>query len=36
MGVRCVVFDIDGMLFEFCYEFFRYLKKIKKKNFMFS
>ena len=24
MGVCCIVFDIDGMLFEFCYEFFFY------------
>ena len=24
MGVCCIVFDIDGMLFEFFYEFFKY------------
>ena len=28
MGVCCIVFDIDGMLFDFLYEFFL--------NFMFS
>ena len=42
MGVCCIVFDIDGMLFEFCiHVFFLILKNIKFKffffqNFMFS
>ena len=38
MGVCCIVFDIDGMLFEFFMNFFRYLKKLnlKKKFFKIS
>ena len=40
MGVCCIVFDIDGMLFEFFYEFLKYLKKKFEffflQNFMFS
>ena len=38
MGVCCIVFDIDGMLFEFFMNFFN-IEKFKKKffqNFMFS
>ena len=37
MGVCCIVFDIDGMLFEFFMNFLN-IEKIKKnfKNFMFS
>ena len=31
MGVCCVVFDIDGMLFEFFMNFLNIEKKIKKK-----
>ena len=36
MGVCCVVFDIDGMLFEFFYEFFKYWKKNQIKFFCFQ
>ena len=32
MGVCCIVFDIDGMLFEFCMNFLN----IEKNNFVFS
>ena len=36
MGVWCIVFDIDGMLFEFCMNFFNIEKyKIKKKKSIF-
>ena len=39
MGVCCIVFDIDGMLFEFCMNFLNIEKKIafcalKKQNFV--
>ena len=34
MGVCCIVFDIDGMLFEFFMNFL--LKKIKFEIFFFS
>ena len=41
MGVCCNVFDVDGMLFEFCMNFLNIEKKKKIKiffflNFMFS
>ena len=39
MGVCCIVFDIDGMLFEFFMNFFNIEKKFKIfccQNFMFS
>ena len=35
MGVCCIVFDIDGMLFEFCMNFLNIEKK-KIQYFMFS
>ena len=35
MGVCCIVFDIDGMLFEFFMNFFKIEKK-KIKNIFFS
>ena len=35
MGVCCIVFGIDGMLFEFFMNFFN-IEKYKKKFFMFS
>ena len=40
MGVCCLIFDIDGMLFEFCMNFLNNEKKINLifflQNFMFS
>ena len=35
MGVCCIVFDIDGMLFEFFMNFLN-IEKNKIKNFFFS
>ena len=35
MGVCCIVFDIDGMLFEFFMNFFN-IEKYKIKKFFFS
>ena len=35
MGVCCIVFDIDGMLFEFCMNFLN-MKKIKFSIFFFQ
>ena len=35
MGVCCIVFDIDGMMFEFFINFLNIEKKIIQ-NFMFS
>ena len=35
MGVCCIVFDIDGMLFEFFMNFFN-IEKYKILNFFFS
>ena len=35
MGVCCIVFDIDGMLFEFFMNFFN-IEKYKIKIFFFS
>ena len=32
MGVCCIVFDIDGMLFEFCMNFFN-IEKYKILNY---
>ena len=36
MGVCCVVFDIDGMLFEFFMNFLNIEKKSNFKNFCFQ
>ena len=36
MGVCCIVFDIDGMLFEFFMNFFKYLKKYNLEFFFFK
>ena len=36
MGVCCIVFDIDGMLFEFFMNFLNIEKKKKIKNFCFQ
>ena len=36
MGVCCIVFDIDGMLFEFCMNFLNIEKKKKFKFFFFE
>ena len=35
MGVCCIVFDIDGMLFEFCMNFWN-IEKNKNFRFFFS
>ena len=36
MGLCCIVFDIDGMLFEFFMNFFKYLKKYNLNFYFFS